>query len=727
MQVEKTSGRVVIANELIQLCATVEHGQLHLTLSASEVGAGFVPVLERIGQNVAEGRVRAECPESPTLEVEDCLSDGAILVVRGRVGDLDLALSLRMREHSTWLEVGEVLTLDREASEAAVDWMEAVWRFVDWQASGEIFSPVLVPEPGDVVGRHVMRSPALTAQSNGRAAALVYDTDSVGRKQALPACMNLLREDDGTPILRTGLRPHRVRGHVYYAYAPDSVAAVSAHVTRACPLHHTYYLHVAADAQAGEALDAANRFLWSRFGTRSFRAMPSAAATPEDYARQIYPRAFDLLWDETLRGGRRVGAIRSSRSYPNDVWFCQWFNQLRSAYGLYVWGRETSNREWLQRALATRDLVLDAPQDRGMFPTVFVFGESPETCRWVHSHHQGGGPGIYHLLDMSWTVYQLLRWHRDLKKDARSLAFARAYGLGLVALQLEDGSLPAYLDAGRFTPVDHIDRNRLIVDLDTRGVGDPYVRHGVASMWPEGRFMRSAEDAGSLLALAELVGQLPEDDPERNVLLDAALRLAESLEAWVYPENRWIDFEVYYSCSPKPLGFCDTRSGQWPENTLCMHTAAAGFLALYRTTQESHHLDLARRAMNRLSLYQQIWDPPFLGFYGFGGYGVMNTDGEWNDARQAQFADTHLDFYRVLDDEEHLERALAAYRAGFVTTFLALSSRDYPTGWQRFPQGLAAENHAHGGTDGLCGVSGFDWGAGSALSTAAYFRLHGVA
>ena len=25
----------------------------------------------------------------------------------------------------------------------------------------------------------------------------------------------------------------------------------------------------------------------------------------------------------------------------------------------------------------------------------------------------------------------------------------------------------------------------------------------------------------------------------------------------------------------------------------------------------------------------------------FGGYGVMNTDGEWNDARQAQFAETH--------------------------------------------------------------------------------------
>jgi hypothetical protein len=38
--------------------------------------------------------------------------------------------------------------------------------------------------------------------------------------------------------------------------------------------------------------------------------------------------------------------------------------------------------------------------------------------------------------------------------------------------------------------------------------------------------------------------------------------------------------------------------------------------------------------------------------------------------------------------------------------------------------GIAAENHGHGGTDHLCGVSGFDWGSGSALATAAYLRMH---
>jgi hypothetical protein len=206
----------------------------------------------------------------------------------------------------------------------------------------------------------------------------------------------------------------------------------------------------------------------------------------------------------------------------------------------------------------------------------------------------------------------------------------------------------------------------------------------------------------------------------------AALRLADWLEQSIYPDARWIDFEVYFSCSPKSIDFHDGRSGQWPQNTLCMHMAAAGFLALYDLRQERRFLNLARRAMDRLSLYQQVWDPPFLLFYGFGGYGVMNTDGEWNDARQAQFADTHLDFFRALGDAEHLERARAACRAGFTTVYLPANRAVYPTGWCQIPRGIAAENHAHGGYDHLCGVSGFDWGIGSALATAAYLRLHGA-
>jgi hypothetical protein len=327
---------------------------------------------------------------------------------------------------------------------------------------------------------------------------------------------------------------------------------------------------------------------------------------------------------------------------------------------------------------------------------------------------------------MSWTAWQLLRWHRDLVPDQRTLAFVHSYARGLLDLQRADGGLPAYVDSRTRAPVVRVDRQALLVDLAAHPGGDPYVPSMLANHWVQERFERSAEDGASLLLLADLCRALPEDDPERPRFVAAAIRLAAAIEAWVYPEARWIDAEVYFSCSPKPLDFYDARSGQWPQNTLCMHLTAAGLLALHGLTGQVQHLALARRALDRLSLYQQVWDPPFLHFRGVGGYGVMNTDGEWSDARQAQFADTHLDFYRATGEQEQLERAQAACRAGFVTWYLAANAAVYPTGWCQQPFAMAAENHAHGGADHLCGVSGFDWGVGSALASAAYLRRHGA-
>ena len=80
-------------------------------------------------------------------------------------------------------------------------------------------------------------------------------------------------------------------------------------------------------------------------------------------------------------------------------------------------------------ARATRSLALSAPASGGFFPTVFEFGKD----RWVESHHQGGGPGIFHLMDMSWTMYQLLRWHRELEPDEESVARALSYAAAVGA------------------------------------------------------------------------------------------------------------------------------------------------------------------------------------------------------------------------------------------------------------------------------------------------------
>ncbi len=699
-----------IANNLMQVHLEQQADQLELTLLAVDENNQFTPILRRTGPTLIEQPLcfawirQAEVEHWSNKETQ-------YLAVHHSMEQGSYHLLMRMDNGSAWLHVQESLAAENQDSGMPVERFEAIWTFQDWHEPGEVFSPHLVPQPGDVIGRHVMRSPALCAQCSKRAAALVIDISSLHKMQDIPAAMNLLRQEH-TPVFYTGLRPHHVRDHVYFSQDANPV--------RTSILQHSYHVWISSRAQPGEALLQSRKKLW---GWTVRTAKIKNALAGEEFARHIYPPILAERWIETEYGKKRVGAIRLNRSYDRDVWFCPWFNSLRTAFGLYLWGHFLHQQEWMDKAKMTCDLVLSAPQNHGLFPTVFVFSEKPF---WQHSHHQGGGPGIYHLFDMSWTAYQLLRWHLDIQQDQAIISFVKRYGEGLITLQHPDGGLPAYIDSVVLAPVQQVDHQALLKDLARHPGGDGYIPYMLEHHWSKDRFIDSAEDAASLLCLAELVSLLPPHDNDREKFLHTAIKIADYLEKQVFPEAKWIDFEVYYSCSPKSPEFYDQRSGQWPQNTLCLHMAAAGLLRLYKVTRDEHYLQLAEQAMNRLCLYQQVWDPPFLNFNGLGGYGVMNTDGEWNDARQAQFADTHLDFYRLTGEVEHLQRAQAACRAGFTTAFLPENYASYPVGWWRQPKSQAAENHGHSGYDRLCGVSGFDWGSGSALATAAYFHLHGI-
>ena len=81
--------------------------------------------------------------------------------------------------------------------------------------------------------------------------------------------------------------------------------------------------------------------------------------------------------------------------------------------------------------------------------------------------------------------------------------------------------------------------------------------------------------------------------------------------------------------------------------------------------ERPHYLRLARRCVDELSLYQAVWDPPFLTAPAHGGFGVMNGDCEWNDARQSLFVPLYLELHRQTSDAELLERAVSALRASF--------------------------------------------------------------
>jgi len=150
----------------------------------------------------------------------------------------------------------------------------------------------------------------------------------------------------------------------------------------------------------------------------------------------------------------------------------------------------------------------------------------------------------------------------------------------------------------------------------------------------------------------------------------------------------------------------------------------------------------AQRAVDQLCLYQQLWQPPFLSYRSFGGFGVMNTDGEWSDARQALFALVLFAAARTFGMPEYFHRGVAALRAAFALQAIPEnreicpscydgSCPNWPHPWEwdfrwdrspaemeKLPAGKCVENYGHGGYDSPGVRSGFDWGEGSAAAGA---------
>jgi hypothetical protein len=204
-----------------------------------------------------------------------------------------------------------------------------------------------------------------------------------------------------------------------------------------------------------------------------------------------------------------------------------------------------------------------------------------------------------------------------------------------------------------------------------------------------------AETGPVALFLLELYAQDP--DPR---WLDAARRGLGFLERNVIPARQWYDYETFWSCSPRKPAL-DPRTRQWPANDLALGQAVAAYLAAFRATRDATYLDRGESLLDYLLLYQQCWTNPVLeGLTGpamlLGGFTTQNSDAEWSDARQSQFGNVLLDYYRATGKAEYLERGVAALRAQFPVS--------------------PSENWAHVGYGGKSGVSSFHWGTGSGMA-----------
>jgi hypothetical protein len=456
----------------------------------------------------------------------------------------------------------------------------------------------------------------------------------------------------------------------------------------------------------------AARFLWKRWGRPLHARGGSQRAPISAYLDHVTDWAIEREgWSETVWQSFSIGSqpaaapvfivnVSQHPSVPPDqrhwrepmsIWNQAWFSTQRCANGLYRHARQRSSRELERSARLMTEVALAAPEDEGLFPSVLLALPDWERARWTNSDRRP--PSVSeracHVTDAAFTARMLLEWHA-LVNEPRALARALRFAERLVRLQRPSGAFPAWVEPdGRVAPE--------LADSPESAVG-----------------------AALLFELAEL-GHAR----FRDAALAAIAFLREPIAA-----GRWEDFETYYSCSrwgaPELLGRRVARNGVHKQNTLAIAWCADAMLRAWLATGEPNLLQLARRSIDELSLYQAVWDPPFLPAPAHGGFGVMNADVEWNDARQSLFAPLYLELYRHIGDAELFERGVAALRASFSMMYCPENEAIARAYEERFPffgpesYGFMMENQGHGDPIGTFTI--FSWGNGSALAAAATVR-----
>lgn len=589
------------------------------------------------------------------------------------------------------------------------------------------WAPHLTPKEGNVIDQHVFRSPALIV-TKGRQQGFVIIPD-----------INVLRE--GTPVrwymdmdaeknlLTLGMSNTRVSDHVLFerekgaVYPPGRIE------------FGFYILPLKEEQDINNPFRKPLRFFWKHWGKELYRQGNPLKGDLLPYVEHTYNWAFKSwakeVWQEFDLDGKRVGApvfivnVTQSPNYPGEVnerefrsiWNQAWFNSLRSASGLYRYARRTGDDELLRKARLTKELALSFPRKNGFFYGLIAteMGEVDaggkkvnrskgwNTAYWGNSNRNpytwDARKSPFHIVDMSWTALLMLRWYDELEPDRRLLEYAETYGKALLAKQDKQGFFPAWLDTETLVPMDYLNDS------------------------PE-----TSMSVSFLLKLSQLTGN--------KVYKEAALKAMDAVAKHVVPTGRWEDFETYWSCcrigTPDWVGKKVKRNNLYKQCNFSVFWTAEALFECYKETKQKCYLELGQRTLDELLMTQASWQPPFIYVKALGGFGVMNSDGEWNDSRQSLFAELILQYGEVLGTTEYQERGIAALKASFSMMYCP-ENPDAKAQWEKVwpffgeaDYGFTMENYGHGGKsnsegEGMGEFTIYDWGNGAAAE--AYNRI----
>ncbi len=613
-------------------------------------------------------------------------------------------------------------------------------------------APCLKREDEDVIGDRVFHSPAVVLQKQRQFAALAPDLDILNdqivyahdtrpndgprkfriaqdpARLSMPTALDLDMQPGlgPLPVFSYGFADYLVQQHMYWKHINRDGAFVRE--LSAGKLHFGFDLFVSATSTPLRGYSEVSRHMWRRYGATYVRRPRPQTMPFSEYAAACYPPVFAYRGDteqDTQRyadgkgydaansgplptwldfeiDGKPAGGVRATpQQWYNDVQFMGWWNNIHLALGFYYWGQRNAAPDLIDKARRIVNLAVSAPRNQGIFPAVYNYRER----RWVGCYWKPDAPynaavlpkywdfnsDYYQTCSASKTAALLLRYDACCEHDPRIVEFVKPYGDFIAGRLDRNGCLPAW-----FTK-----------DLEPV----PYLRF-------------NAEAGIHIRFLSELY-RVTRD----TKYWEAAQRLTGFLVREIFPEQRWYDFETFYSCSSKPEGTFDARTGQWPRCTLSMIWAIEGLAALSEAGGGPEVREALNAASDYAAFYQSVWQPHFIiTAYAFGGYVSQNTDAEWLDMRQCVFAEAMARAALVTGRQDLFERSVAALHASFA---IVNHPRHIENGIFRqpsYPFGICAENIDHEGLPQLPLRSGSDWGEGGALAAAAeLLRLLGGA
>ncbi len=687
MQILNNDGELVqIRTRKLQVDIRPTDGGLVMSAGVI-VGSRTVNILESYGVHCGAGTTRLIAYDSVSIKEES--HDTVLIELSGCADDTMVTSFFQLNEFDPLIHCNVHVHGRGGGYHEVMSHHEFVPGVCDY-----CFTPHLRPGANDVVGRFAMKSPVCIMQKDAHLACLVADVTDLDDEPDKMICLdaNVKGSTGASSQIAVGIANHEPYGLIYFRKVHSPAPSATNREVR-----YSYYMLLSADAVPASGYSLVVRSLWRMFGRKNFMRVDPQTMSRQRYTELALNYAVKNLWrdfpSQEWQGdgdARSTGGLIMGIKYPNDIWFHFFFNQLHTAYGLLLYGRENGDADLVEKARRIKQLALQAPSKAGLQAAVFtheiVTGLRRE--RWVIQSHWASGAipyadqatispdfDAYSTLDSSWTAYWMLRW-LDTEPDDGLLDRVTLLGDTLLAVQRPSGAIPTFLHASNLAPMTHL--------------------------------QESPDCAVCGLFLAELFSRTGQ-----SKYLLAAERVASFIEDDIMPQ-KWACYETYYDSAAKPLDTYDGHTNQLPQNTYPMYWSSQLFKSLYRTTARSNYLASAVACVDYLLLFQAVWSPPYLGVKGFGSVGIGNGHTGWNDARSGIFASGIADFFPLTGNREYLERGVAAARAPLVLMYAPENERVAST-YNCGPIGYADECYAHRGKDGRLGPSCFDYSVGYAL------------